>query len=228
MRGVIAILLSSVVLPLTLAAQKKNDLQRNKLKGAVKEVIESEYEVRTDAKSAEKGKLKSRTVYRYNDAGNRIDFISYSEDSSVLSRSVYNYNDTTGALDDVKRYRGDGGLNVTTTYKFDAAGNESEEANTDPSGTLFMTGKSMYDLNGNRIRYDRFNQYGHLFLRSNIRYDKKGNEIQEKQYDSHESLQYLTTWEYSNYDKQGNWQYRVMLKNDEPRTITERKIIYRK
>jgi len=112
-------------------AERKNDLQREKLKGKVKTVTEYEYAAVEDSKVPEKGALKVKAVCRYNENGNRIDYITYSEDGKVQSKSEYNYNDNS-TLKDVKRYRGDGGLNVTTTYKYDMLGNESEETNTDP------------------------------------------------------------------------------------------------
>lgn len=204
--------------------QTKNDWKRMKLIGNVDTITETEYAA-LNGKS-EKGALKSTSVTTFDAGGNRLFYITYGPSGEVLSRSVFNY-DAMGVLIDVKRYRADGGLNVTTVYKHDKVGNEAEESNTDASGTLFMTAKSKYDLNGNRIVYDRYDLYGHLFLRSNLKYDKRGNEIQEREYDSHESLQFVTTWQYASFDKQGNWTERVMLKNDEPRTITVRAIKYR-
>ncbi len=219
------ILLLSIVCSLHAGAQAKNDLKREKLMGEVKTVTENEYTVIPDAKEAIKDALKMKSVCKYNSDGNRTEFVTYSPAGEVLSRSVYTYNDS-GLLVDVKRYRGDGGLNVRTTYKYDKLGNESEENDFDPSGTLFMTGKGKFDLNGNRIVYDRHDQTGHLFLKSNYKFDKKGNEIQEREYDSHASLQYTTTFEYGNYDKKGNWQWKATYKNDIPRSITEREIGY--
>lgn len=212
-----------VFISLCVAAQGKSDLVRQKLRGNVTLVTEFEYAVVPGSKQAEKGELKTKSVCKYDAAGNRVEYTTYSAKGELLSRSVFTHTDTGT---EVKRYRGDGGLNVTTNYKYDRLGNESEENNFDPTGTLFMTAKSKYDLNGNRIVYDRHDQYGHLFLRSNVKFDKRGNEIQEREFDSHESLQFVTTYQYENYDKEGNWRRRIMLKNDEPRTITEREITY--
>jgi len=206
-------------------AQVKNDLKRQKLKGNVKSVTEYEYSAVPDAKEALKDGLRMKSICKYNADGNRTEFTTYSADGKLQSRSVYNYNDS-GILVDVKRYRGDGGLNVTTTYTYDKLGNESEEHNYDPSGAMFMAGKGRYDLNGNRITYDRYDMTGHLFLKSNLRYDRNGNETEEREYDSHESLQFTTTFEYDNYDKQGNWLWKATYKNDVPRTVVEREIEY--
>ena len=221
MRKLIFVLLcySSVVF-----GQTKNDLQRAKLVGNISMLTEKEY-VAKDGK-AERGELKSKSVSEYGAAGNKLSFVTYGPANELLSKSVFTY-DSDGALVDVKRYRGDGGLNVTTVYTYDKVGNETAESNKDASGTVFMTAKSKFDLNGNRIVYDRYDLFGHLFLRSNFKYDKRGNEIQEREFDSHESLQFVTTWQYISFDKQGNWTERVMLKNDEPRTITVREITYR-
>lgn len=206
-------------------AQVKNDLKRCKLKGNVRTVTEYEYSVLPDAKEAQKDALRMKSVCKFNDNGNRTEFMTYAPDGTVMSRSVYNYNDS-GRLIDVKRYRGDGGLNVTTTYVYDKLGNEAEENNYDPSGTLFMNGKGKYDLNGNRIVFDRYDAIGHLFLKSNIKYDRNGNELEEREYDSHASLQFSTTYEHGNYDKAGNWLWKAVYKNEKPRSVTEREIEY--
>jgi len=89
-----------------------------------------------------------------------------------------------------------------------------------------MKGSGKHDLKGNRITYDRFDMNGHLFLKSNFKYDKNGDPIEEREYDSHSSLQFTTTFEYSNYDKNGNWLNKIMYKNKKPRSIYEREIEY--
>jgi hypothetical protein len=47
-----------------------------------------------------------------------------------------------------------------------------------------------------------------------------------KEYDSHHGLKFSYTYEYSNFDKQGNWLSRASFKNDQPASVTERKIEY--
>lgn len=217
------LLLLSFALPLAGTAQVKNELTRQKLKGRIKTVTEYEYGAVAVSGEAIKDTLRRKSISSYNEQGNETEFVTYSPAGNLLSRSVYNYNDS-GHLIDVKRFRADGSLNVTTKYRYDARGNQEEDFNTDPSGTLFMRGVGKYDGKGNRIVYDRFNQYGILFLKSNFKFDKSGNEIEEREYDSHQGLKYTTTYEYGNHDRHGNWLYRVTLKNDEPKTITEREI----
>ncbi len=219
-----AFILLLLCVPLLVMAQTKNDLQRMKVLGNADTITETEFAALNG--KPEKGTLKSKSVIVFSEVGNRLSYFTYGLSGELLSKSVYHY-DTNGALINVMRYRGDGGLNVTTVYQYDKVGNETGESNTDASGTLFMTAKSKYDLNGNRIVYDRYDLFGHLFLRSNFKYDKRGNEVQEREFDSHESLQFVTTWQYTAFDKRGNWIERVMLKNDEPRTVTVREIKYR-
>jgi hypothetical protein len=214
-----------LVYSLLASAQGKTDLQRQKLKGSVKTLTEYEYEVIVDKKEAQKGSLRWKSVSNFDKDGKQVGFATYSADNALLSKSVYNFNDS-GRLLDVKRYRADGGLNVKVIYKYDAKGNILEEENFDASGTMFMKGVNKYDVRDNRIVYDRFNQFGHLFLKSNYKFDKAGHEIQEREYDSHEALKYATTFEYSNFDKQGNWLQKITYKNDEPKIITEREIEY--
>jgi hypothetical protein len=197
-------------------AQVKNDLARQRLKGKIKMLTESDYD-------AGSGGLVSKNISRYDDNGNLLDFYSYGPDNALLSKSIYNYNDS-GKLVDVKRYKGDGTYNTRTAYKYDLKGNEVEEDNYDASGILFMKARSLYNGNGTLRVCDRFNEYGILFLKSNYKNDDDGNQVEDKQYDSHHGLKFKTTYDYENFDANGNWLKRTTYKNDKPVTLTTREI----
>jgi hypothetical protein len=200
-------------------AQVKSDLERQHLKGEVKKLIEKEYNGSGDS-------LMWKGVSTFNDTGNQVDFYTYSPEDVVLSKSIFNYNDSTGKLVDVKRFKADGSLNVKTTFKYDFKGNINEENNYDPQNVLFMTAKSRFDPKGNRMVKDCLNEFGILFLKTNYTYDKKGHDIEEKEYDSHHSLKFTTSYEYEDFDKEGNWRKRTTYKNDVPSSVTIREIEY--
>ncbi len=200
-------------------AQFKNDLKREKLKGKVSSVTESEYNGAHDS-------LMFKAVYKYNDSGNTIDFSTYSPTGEKLSKTTFKYNDS-GMLIEENRYKADGALNVRTTCKYDGKGNKIEEDNYDAGGVLFLKVLSKFDGKGNRIVKDSHNEFGILFLKRNSKFDDDGNEIIAKEYDSHHGLQFTITYDYDGKDKAGNWTKRTMYKNDEPFTVTDREITYR-
>lgn len=199
-------------------SQFKNDLRRQKLKGKVASVTELEYNATGDS-------LKLKAVTKYNEKGNMSEFFTYSPDGAVLSKTTFAYDDSDKITEEL-RYKGDGTLNVKTTYKYDERGNKIEEYNYDATGTMFMKVLNKYDGKGNRLVKDSHNMFGALFLKCNSKYDEHGNEISAKEYDSHKSLQFATTFDYENNDKQGNWQRRTTYKNDQPFSVTTREISY--
>ena len=217
MRYFFSILLLSFTL--VLQAQSKNDLGRQKIKGMAKSITEMEYNATGDS-------LKWKTVARYNDTGNLIDYCTYSAKGALLSRAVYIYNDTTGSLMEERRFKGDSSLIVKVTYVFDEIGNKTEEHNFDVSGKEFMKVLSKFDIKGNRTVKDSYNEFGILFLKANSKFDPQGHEISIKEYDSHHGLKFETGYEYTASDANGNWTQRTTLKNEEPSAITKREIVY--
>jgi len=198
--------------------QFKNDLIREKLKGNVTVLTESEYNGMGDS-------LLWKGVTKYNNKGNRYEFNTFSADGAVLSKTTYKYNDS-GKLIEEDRYKADGTLNVKTTCLYDERGNKIEEDNYDPAGVLFVKMLCKYDGKGNRIVKDSYNEFGGLFLKCNSKFDDDGNEIIAKEYDSHHGLKFTTTYEYDDADASGNWRKRTTYKNDEPSAITQREIVY--
>lgn len=203
----------------TIHNQFRNDLHRLKLKGKVKAVTENEYNGKGDS-------LKLKSVSKFDTSGNEVEFFTYSSTGVIQSKTVFRYNDS-GKLQEEVRYKADGTMNVRTTCKYDEKGNKIEEYNYDGSGTMFMKIVSKYDSKGNRLTKDSFNEFGALFLKCNSKYDEDGNEVSSREYDSHKSLKFSTTYDYEDYDKAGNWLKRTTYKNDEPASVTVREVEYR-
>ena len=198
--------------------QFKNDLQRQKLKGNVKSLTEYEYNANHDS-------LRWKSITKFNNDGNAVEFYTYSPEGAMLSKTAFKYNDS-GRIMEENRFKADGSLNVRTTYLFDIKGNKIEEDNYDAGGVLFMKVLSKFDGKGNRIVKDSYNEFGSLFLKCNSKFDGEGHEVEAKEYDSHHGLKFTTTYDYENADKGGNWLKRTTYKNDEPTLIMEREIEY--
>ncbi len=211
--------LSILLLAFSLLVQAKNDLLRQKIKGLAKTITEMEYNAAGDS-------LKWKTIARYNDTGNLIDYCTYSAKGALLSRAVYIYNDTSGSFIEERRFKADSSLIVKVTYAFDDRGNKIEEHNFDVSGKEFMKVLSKFDIKGNRTVKDSYNEFGILFLKANSKFDPQGREISINEYDSHHGLKFEIGYEYSASDANGNWTQRTTLKNEEPFAITKREIVY--
>ena len=210
---------SVLLLAFSLIAQANNDLARQKVKGLAKTITEMEYIAAGDS-------LKWKTVARFNDTGNLIDYCTYSAKGALLSRAVNVYNDSTGQLIEERRYKADSSLIVKVTYVFDDRGNKTEEHNFDVSGKEFMKVLSKFDIKGNRTVKDSYNEFGILFLKANSKFDPQGHEISIKEYDSHHGLKFEIGYEYTTSDANGNWTQRITHKNEEPSAITKREIVY--
>jgi hypothetical protein len=196
----------------------KNDLKRQKLKGNVLTVTETDYNASGDS-------MQLKSVTKYNDKGNKSEFFTYLPTGAILSKTTFTYNDSDKLVEE-NRYKADGSLNVRTTCRYDDRGNKTEEYNYDISGTMFLKILNKYDGKGNRIVKDSYNEFGALFLKCNSKFDDDGNEIIAKEFDSHKGLQFTITYDYENSDNNGNWQKRTTYKNDEPFSITLREITY--
>jgi len=210
--------LVSLCICIAAGAQFKNDLKRAKLKGRVNMLTEYEYNGSHDS-------LRSKSVTKYNEEGNAIEFFTYAPDGAMTSKTTFAYNDS-GKITEENRYKADGTLNVKATYKYDIKGNKIEEVNYDATGTLFMTIYCKYDGKGNRIVKDSHNMFGQLFLKCNSKFDDEGHEISSREFDSHASLKYATTYDYGKDDSHGNWLQRTTYKNDDPFSVLDREIAY--
>ena len=69
------------------SAQFKNDLQRQKLKGKVKTVTELEYNGTHDS-------LRYKSVTRFGEDGNAVEFFTYGPSGEVTSKTTFKYDDS--------------------------------------------------------------------------------------------------------------------------------------
>src|SRR4051794_38562699 len=92
-----------IIVTLLLSCSKlNNDLTKQKLNGKVKSITESEYSVVEKFGDIQKGDLKSKNVYKYDDKGNLIMMIYYSKDTINL-KQLY-IRDTKGNVIELKNY----------------------------------------------------------------------------------------------------------------------------
>ena len=137
------------VVPGQAATKKKIGWQEFGLKGKVKTVETSSYEIKI-VFGESKQVLSSKYIYKYDAAGNKIESACYKADGSLSFKYIYKY-DAAGNKIEQANYRADGSLSGKTIFKYDAAGNMIEYAYYNADGSLSSKSIIKYDAAGNRI-----------------------------------------------------------------------------
>lgn len=200
-----------------------NDLRNNDLKGNVKLIIETTYHLHDNYH-------ESKKTY-YNTYGNILRTTNYNNDGDSTASCSYLYNDSNYALlqtgyNTWSKY--------TSSYNYNKEKNtvQISDIYDDPLHTLGSCIQK-YDNNDNLIesisystnsdkdtfrfhliyKYDQYNnkteEYYYVQEKLGSKYfydyDNKGNCIREKRVNAHDSIKSLITYQYLNYDKNGNW-----------------------
>ena len=181
--------------------EKKTSLTKENIKGKVKYIEESTYNVIDKFGNIEKVGLSKKEIFKYDEKGNKteenlynsneslskkitfkydeegklIEENLYNSDESLKNKAIYNY-DKKGNLIELIWYNANGSFNCKYTYNCDEKGNIMESNDNLANKVTFK-----YDSKGNKIEektfsYDRLN-YGHFY-----KYDEKGNKIEENGY----------------------------------------------
>jgi YD repeat-containing protein len=242
------IILSTIILTMVgCSVEKKNDLTRDGLRGKVS----SYKEFITDAW----GHPEAKATYKYDEQGNMTEQITYrkqafktnfKDESKIEDKWTYKYDEQVNQTE-VNRYKPDGTIDSKATYKYDAQGNMIEQitygSNTKPL-TSGWKQTYKYDEQGNQIEMKLSYDMNDYFNSKKIyNYDAQGNMIEQITYrnkrdeqDKHEiedkwKLDRKYTYEYDEYDKNGNWTKRTEFRNTDPdqikpESVTERVFEY--
>lgn len=214
--------------------EKKNDLQRENLKGKVKSVKQGFYEAFEKFGEIVKGeKTLEQDGFNYsisyNEEGHRVEEVWYNGGNrGVKAKFMYKYNDSglVEKADVVDGYTNE--LFLQTTYKYDEKGNQIEENwYKSNDGSLVYKILYKYDEKGNQIEKNEYNSDGSLDGKITYEYDSNNNLIQQRKYNSKGKLwkEYTYTYEF---DTKKNWIKRIEYENNYPKYIFEREIEYYK
>src|SRR4026209_2887044 len=158
----------------SVAKEKRSDIAAKGLKGKVKVLSEATYF--TDMV---KRKLSSKTVFKYDKDGNRIELANYRPDGKINStvKSVY---DANGNLTNEQTTLADGKLDVNSTIKTDAKGNKIEQEDIRPGGDVLFNYKYQYhyDEKGQLIEHIAYRGNGSFLFKYDFKYDDKGNKTE--------------------------------------------------
>ena len=69
--------------------EKQTDLEKDKLKGKVKSTTSSKYEAVEKFGEVQKGSLRSKEIYKYDESGNKTEEAYYNSDGSLDFKIVY-------------------------------------------------------------------------------------------------------------------------------------------
>jgi YD repeat-containing protein len=155
------------------------------------------------------GSLQSRTRYRYDVKGNRIEDTHYNKEGEMQFKFVMAY-DVEGNMVEMKSYLRDGSLRSKSVYTYDHKGHltgKSSFKDCHPSGeckTLDYKVANTYDSMGHLSESLIYKANGSLDQKTVYRYDGAGNPVEETTYTADGSVRKKETAVYK-YDQGGNW-----------------------
>jgi hypothetical protein len=225
------ILLSLLFVSSICFGQKKNDWQKNGLKGRVKSITTTVYNATEKFGEPVKGEIKEKseivtiqfdtkgmiihpkkganTVYKYDTKGNKIEETAYgSDNSTIISKRVYKYDASGNVIEEIN-YNSDGELTEKKVNTYDANGNLLVSKK---NGSLFngtrnqgqsLVSKYKYDAYGRIIQYTLGIGDNSELGSENYKYDTKGD-IVETTAETFNGLNVKKTYKYT-HDAYGNW-----------------------
>jgi hypothetical protein len=223
----------------------KNDWIKLELKGEVKEISRSIYNVifsgtlesvlsgKGEASKGEKTENSSTTTF--NKMGFQITEKEFNKsDETLYNTYVYEYDDNGNLIESTKK-SDDGSIISKFTYKYDDKGNQIEENRYNKDGESVRSKVCKYDDNGNLIeKNDRFGPRGHHQVEV-YKYDTKGNIVETYETIIDDTIEHSVkknTYtflyddkgnriEINEYDREGKLTERITNKFDDKKNIIE-------
>ena len=237
---------TSITTNSSVAEQKRSDATVQGLKGKVQIMSESFLAVEGPKK------VLSKSVFKYDANGNRVELANYKADGKVNStiRSTY---DAKGNLLKEETLLSDGTVNLVSTIKTDAKGNKIEQQDTRPMGNVIFNYKYyykydekgqqieriayrgngtflfkyafIYDDNGNKTEWTQTASDSTIIGKVIYKYDEKNNLLEEIHYDKSGGVKETYTYKYD-LDKKSNWTRQKKMQDGKLIEIKERDIEY--
>ncbi len=245
-------LVTLLVFPVAVTAQKLQTDRQTGLKSTVKSVSTSSARLRNEyVKWVDEPRLMD-SVVSYDSEGNRLKQDLYDYRGNLFQLSTYLIIDGDRAVkQEMKRYDYDPPLvalgskpdskardprySYLFKYKYDDRGRRTEQAWYSSDGSLWLRYISRYDEKGNEVEWFRYTADGKVNgrSRSTATYDSGGNEIEKTWFRPDGSLSEKWEYEYEldtkkNWIKRGSkkWVTREGRSFFEPYEITYRQISY--
>ena len=169
---------------------KTNDLKKMGFHGDIGTIIETAYELNSKFGEEQIGNIKRKTVFKFNNDGNKIEESRYNSDGELSSKCKYTYDDKGNMIE---LFLHDEDLSWKWEYTYDDKGNKIEKNYYHSNGVLLSKSKYTYDKKGILLGINVYDSDGELFLKSKYTYDEKDNIIEERLYNVLEEPMGLTT-----------------------------------
>jgi hypothetical protein len=201
----VASLIGLVPYSATEAGSKKNDLDREGLKGPVKMVLIEIEKLSKEQKSPREHSRIPWLSLGFDRMGNRVEERQLYVQPVLSFRSVF-ARDSLGRLTGGAEYNHEGGIEFRWDYSYDPTGKRIEEnrysANDD---SFFSRSTYLYDEDGNLVEETRLHAESSNDFRWVYSYDEKGNRVAEEFY--LERLHDSSTGKRSLLDSKTVWRY---------------------
>jgi hypothetical protein len=175
----------------------KNDLTVLNLKGKVKTLYESTFNVEDKFGKIQKGDLQNKIVTSFNESGNESEKTYYKSDGSLSAKYTHKYNNDGSEIERNYYSLINNNLSWKIIYKYDSNGNKIKENWYDLNGNLTQMNIYKYDDKGNMIEYDNYKTDGSLFYKESYKYNDKGYKIETNSFDPNARLISKDTYKYN-------------------------------
>lgn len=204
---------------------KKNDLQRENLKGKIASYSEYYYLAKVKFGEVVKGELLEVRKFTYNPRGNRTEINQYDPSGVLWYKLKYKY-DPQGNRTEANWYDSEGRFFAKAKFKFDDKGNCVETMYHNVTAFLLNHKlKSKFDPQGNRTEDNIYGLSGELISKTKYKYNDKGNCTEETQYNSSGIPERSNRYVYT-YNSEGNWVKRITIEGDVATKVCEREYEY--
>lgn len=250
MRNIYFILLATILVACSKSSKIKSDWKKENLKGRVSIVKESSFDAEEKFGEVQKGRIRSKTLTRYNKSGFMSEVNNYYSDGSLSGKMLYKYDDKERLLEasqydsggdleekQVSTYNEDGLLDYLTVYN--STGKERYKIRFGYDENNYMnemsfefagdtTERRMKQINNKKgLPVENENiEDGNPVSKDVFTYDKNNNRIEAIKYNADGSLKDKMTFKYPSYDKKGNWTILHEFIDGKPTIIREREIEY--
>lgn len=250
MRKLIFFISASFLFSCNGTSRKKSDLYLENLKGKVSVVRQTTYEAEEKFGEVEKGRIKLKSVVKYNKSGFIEESLEYDSYGELKAKSLFKYDDNgrlieqnnydgygklytkqkcayndKGVLESQTIYNSDGDMDGKFIFKYDENRNMNEFSVADNSGEIKMLTKQVNDKRGFPVEMEIF-ESNTLRYKDSYAYDKEYNRITSIRYNADGGLKDKMTFKYVSYDKKGNWLIQYEFIDEKPIKINERAIEY--
>jgi len=119
-------------------------------------------------------------------------------------------------------------LNKTEKYKYDDKGNLVEKAAFRADSSLFIRYTYKYDDASNLVEVVTYNGMDSIRTKETMKYDDKGNKTLDVSVKGDGTSQFDWHYEFTDFDKTGNWIRELTYSSGKPQSVVERLIEYYK